>query len=205
MNRRDVLSAIGSLIAFPSVVFGLCSKKPEQKTDNKWWYEKEFEFEGHIVVYYKMPFDRAVWLTPVAGCTDNNVIVPFFDIRQFGGSIEQNLREAIRSACYEYKETANFVHIIQYEGNQQIAIVCNATKLFPQTCFKPEDCVERYEKHTRRINGQTTTGRWDEPVKHDKLTEEQILDKIAEFRKGIESKNNLIDDMKNFLKNQGVA
>jgi hypothetical protein len=177
MNRRTLLASIGTFaagaIAVPKFAFG-------NKPISQWWYEKDSEFEGTPLVYYRWPKDRRIELLTENG---DSIVIPTFDLRESTSGIEQLLRHNIAITKKYYK--LQYLHIVQYEGSDQIGIMVNCERCVPRTDFSPEICVER----RKRL--------WSKHV--------DLSKRLDNFRKTIKSNEYLIAGMKKFFSAHGIT
>lgn len=197
MNRRNILAALGAAVFVPKELFGKDITSQQSTTKNE-WYEKEFEFEGNTIIYYRLPKNMPMWFGVeknedkfIQYFYTDTILIPTFDLRQVGGSIEQNIREAIECAkkTNEIKHNHYYCHIVNHEDCNEIGILVHTAKCKPVVDFSAEDCMRRYETKIRE-SGQ--------------LSEQEIIDRIQKFRDDINSKEHLIADMNSFFVKNGV-
>lgn len=198
MNRRQLITGMGAGVLAPWTALGESVPKNPRR-----WFETEFEFEGHRVVYYRLSSGQAPWFVSEDG--EEDVMVPFFDIREYGRSLEQHLREAILVAK-EHAGGKDFVmHLIQYEGLPHLAIMSMEQKCNPKVEFTPAQDISRRVKRWRSGTlpaDRNGLHRCDEFGLSGQ--EQSVQERINELQSAIKRNTHLVPEMNQFLINKGV-
>ncbi|KKN13073.1 hypothetical protein LCGC14_1009970 [marine sediment metagenome] len=164
----------------------------ENEMNNSWWKEYDFDFEGTPCTYYIWPNDRGVCF----GERHDEILVPTFDLRYVGMSLEACMKETIQDHKKNWPNLDVYCNIVRYKGcSTCIGILCIHKKVAPTTEFAPYDneCIDCKEHIILR------TDKWK--IMHPSLfAGADALEDLEQFKTKVLSRQLLIDDLLKFEK-----
>lgn len=166
----------------------------------QWWKEYDFEFDGIPHTYFVFPTDRII----IFDDEIYGLMVPCFEVRQIGRTIETILKENIDFGRTnpDIKDGPIYAHVVRYENRPEIGMFVFSRKLKPKTDFSLENCIEKTKRNLyAQIKETKTENQWGNTVIHSAKEEEQIKSEIEEFTKIIQNRQNLLDETDKYFKN----